>query len=35
MTLASTPFSPEKETDKGAVKSIRTFLERAGITPQL
>ena len=24
---------PEKETDKGAVKSMRTFLERSGITP--
>ncbi|MBL1275399.1 MAG: type II toxin-antitoxin system HicA family toxin [Ectothiorhodospiraceae bacterium] len=24
----------EKETDKGAVKSMRTYLERAGITPQ-
>ena len=24
---------PEKETDKGAVKSVREFLENAGITP--
>ena len=24
---------PEKETDKGAVKSMRRFLESAGITP--
>lgn len=23
---------PEKETDKGAIKSVQTFLERAGIT---
>ena len=24
---------PQKETDKGAVKSVRTFLEIAGVTP--
>lgn len=24
---------PEKETDKGAVKSMRRFLEEAGVTP--
>ncbi len=26
---------PEKETDKGAVKSVRDFLIRAGIKPEL
>ena len=26
---------PEKETDKGAVKSVRRFLATAGITPDL
>jgi hypothetical protein len=25
---------PEKETDKGAVKAVREFLENAGITPE-
>jgi hypothetical protein len=25
---------PEKETDKGAVKAVREFLENAGITPK-
>ncbi len=25
---------PEKETDKGAVKSVRRFLAAAGITPE-
>jgi HicA toxin of bacterial toxin-antitoxin, len=24
---------PQKETDKGAVSSVREFLERAGVTP--
>ena len=24
---------PEKETDKGAVKSVRRFLKEAGVTP--
>lgn len=24
---------PEKETDRGAVKSVREFLENAGVTP--
>lgn len=24
---------PQKETDKGAVKSMREFLKRAGVTP--
>ena len=26
---------PEKETDKGAVKSVRRFLVAAGVTPDL